>query len=276
MKRDKIFIGLFLALMLTIVACHKNSITGRKQLMLVSEQEVQTMAKTEYKSFLSSNKVVATTANKDAEMVARVGKRVAAAITKYYTEQGLANELAGYEWEYNLVDSKEVNAWCMPGGKIVVYTGLLPVTQNEAALAVVVGHEVAHAIARHGSERMSQGLLQQLGGVALTVAVSNKPQETQNLFLNAYGVGSQVGYMLPHSRKQESEADKFGLRFAALAGYNVREAIPLWQRMAQLSASSQKPPAFLSTHPAEEKRIADLNAIMEETIRDYYRPMAGK
>lgn len=275
MSKKFFFLNVIVMAML-IVACSRNAITGRKQLSLVPETEVQTMAKAEYKSFLSQSKVIASNTNKDAEMVQRVGKRIASAITTYYTQQGLANELAGYEWEYNLVDSKDVNAWCMPGGKIVVYTGLLPVTQNEAALAVVVGHEVAHAVAGHGRERMSQGLLQQLGGVALSVAVANKPQETQNLFLTAYGLGSQVGYLLPHSRNQETEADKFGLRFAALAGYNVREAIPLWQRMAQMSASSQKPPEFLSTHPAEERRIANLSAMMEETIRDYYRPYTGK
>jgi predicted Zn-dependent protease len=256
----------------TVIACTRNAITGRSQLSLVSESEMQTMAKNEYKQFLSQSKVVASTSNKDAEMVRRVGSRIANAVTKYYTEQGLGAQLEGYQWEYNLVDSKDVNAWCMPGGKIVVYTGLLPVTQNEAALAVVVGHEVAHAIAQHGKERMSQGMLQQFGQVALTVAVANKPAETQNLFLNAYGVGSQVGFALPHSRKQESEADKFGLRFAALAGYNVREAIPLWERM-KAAGGGNKPPEFLSTHPSEDRRIADLNAIMEETIRDYYRPV---
>jgi predicted Zn-dependent protease len=255
-----------------LIACHRNAITGRTQLSLVSEAEVQTMAKTEYQTFLTQNKIVAGKTSKDAEMVARVGNRIATAITKYYTEQGLSQELEGYKWEYNLVESKEVNAWCMPGGKIVVYTGLLPVTQNEAALAVVMGHEIAHALARHGNERMSEGLLQQLGGVALSAAVSSKPKETQDIFLNAYGIGSQVGVALPHSRKQELEADKFGLRFAALAGYNVREAIPLWERMSKLGAG-QKPPQFLSTHPAEATRIEELNKIMEETIANYYRPI---
>lgn len=254
-------------------ACTRNAITGKNQFTaLVSEAQMQDMAKTEYKQFLTESKVISSTSNKDAEMVRRVGSRIATAITKYYTEQGLGKELEGYQWEYNLVDSKEVNAWCMPGGKIVVYTGLFPITQNEAALAVVMGHEIAHAIAKHGQARMNEGLLQQLGGAALSVAISSKPAETQNLFLNAYGVGTQVGIALPHSRSQESEADKFGLRFAALAGYNVREAIPLWERM-KAAGGGQKPPEFLSTHPAEDRRIADLNAIMEETIRDYYRPV---
>lgn len=265
-------IALFCVTCVTILGCYNNKITGRSQLSLVSESEVQTMAKTQYRQFLTQNKVVNTATNKDAEMVSRIGKRITTAITKYYKEQGLISELEGYEWEYHLVESNEVNAWCMPGGKIVVYTGILPVTQNEAALAVVMGHEIAHALARHGNERMSEGLLQQLGGVALSTALSTKPQQTQNLFMTAYGVSTQVGLMLPHSRKQELEADKFGLRYAALAGYNVREAIPLWQRMEKLS-QGQKPPAFLSTHPAEEVRINELSKIMDETIRDYYRPI---
>lgn len=268
--KSKVVFSLLIGLTL-LIACHRNAITGRSQLSLISENEVQTMAKTEYRNFLTQSKVLGTTTNKDAAMVARIGKRIANAITKYYSDQGLGNELAGYEWEYQLVDSKEVNAWCMPGGKIVVYTGLLPVTQNEDALAVVMGHEVAHALARHGSERMSQGLMQQMGGMALSVAIANKPQETQTLFMNAFGIGSNIGYALPHSRKQELEADKLGLRYAALAGYNVREAIPLWQRMAALGGG-QKPPELLSTHPAEEKRIAELSKIMDETVKNYYRP----
>jgi predicted Zn-dependent protease len=158
----------------------------------------------------------------------------------------------------------------MPGGKIVVYTGLLPVTQNEAALAVVVGHEVAHAVAKHGNERMSQGLVQQLGGAALSVALSSKPAETQGLFMQAYGVGSNVFGVLPHSRRQELEADKLGLIYAALAGYNPREAIPLWQRMEAMS-NGQKPPEFLSTHPSESNRIAKLQQQMPEALK-YYKP----
>ena len=157
----------------------------------------------------------------------------------------------------------------MPGGKIVVYTGLLPVTQNETALAIVMGHEIAHALAKHGSERMSQGLLQQLGGVALQVAVKDKPAETQNLFNTAYGVGSNVGIMLPFSRKNELEADKFGLMFAALAGYNPREAIPFWQRMSAIGG--QKPPEFLSTHPTDERRIYELQAMMDDVVKKYYK-----
>lgn len=255
-----------------VIACSQNPITGRSQLSLVSESQMQQLAQTEYQQFLSQSKVVSASASRDAEMVKRVGSRVATAITNYYTQQNLGKELSGYKWEYNLVDSKEVNAWCMPGGKIVVYTGLLPVTQNEAALAVVIGHEVAHAVAKHGQERMSQGLFQQLGGMALSAAISSKPQQTQALFMQAYGAGTTVFGILPHSRGQELEADKLGLRYTALAGYNPREAIPLWERMEK-AGSGNKPSEFLSTHPSESNRIKQLEGMMDETIRDYYRPM---
>ena len=183
----------------------------------------------------------------------------------------MSSLLEGYKWEYNLVESKDVNAWCMPGGKIVIYTGLLPVTQNEAALAIVMGHEVSHAILQHGNERMSQGLVQQLGGVALSVALANKPAATQQLFQTAYGVGSQVGVMLPFSRKDELEADEYGLYWAAMAGYNPQEAIPLWQRMA--SSGGQKPPEFLSTHPDDGHRIEKLQEHMPQALQ-YYKPVS--
>jgi predicted Zn-dependent protease len=270
--KNKLFILSTLVMML-VVACTTNPITGRSQLSLVSEGEVQNMAKSEYQTFLSQNKVVSANSSRDAEMVRRVGSRIASAITQYYAQQGLSKELEGYQWEYNLVDNKEANAWCMPGGKIVVYTGLLPMTQNEAALAVVLGHEITHAVAHHGVERMSQGLVQQLGGAALSVALANKPAETQNLFLQAYGVGSSVGVMLPFSRKQEYEADHYGLIFAAMAGYNPREAIALWQRMQ--AASGSRPPEFLSDHPAEGNRIARLQQYMPEALK-YYKPMGSK
>jgi predicted Zn-dependent protease len=261
-----------IALLIVTGACTRNAVTGRNQLKLLSDAEVQGMAATEYKQFLVSNKVVSASGSRDAEMVRRVGGRLTTAITAYYKSQGQPNVLDGYQWEYNLVDSKEVNAWCMPGGKIVVYTGLLPITQNEAALAVVLGHEITHALAQHGNERMSMGLVQQLGGVALSVALSNKPAETQSLFMNAYGVGSQVGVMLPFSRKDEYEADKFGLNFAAMAGYNPQEAIPLWERM-QAAAGNGKPPEFLSTHPSEDNRIVRLKAQMPEAL-GYYKPVS--
>jgi predicted Zn-dependent protease len=261
----------FFLIVLVFISCAENKVTGRKQLSLVSETELQSMAKKEYQTFLTTNSVVNANTNKDAEMVRRVGSRIAAAIKTYYDSKGQTSILEGYQWEFNLVDNKEVNAWCMPGGKVVVYTGLLPISRNEAALAVVLGHEIAHAVAQHGSERMSQALLQQLGGVALQVAVSSKPAETQNLFMMAYGIGSTVGGTLPFSRKEETEADKFGLFFSAMAGYNPQEAIPFWERMA--TAGGAKPPEFLSSHPSDETRIANIKSYMPEALK-FYNPVS--
>lgn len=261
----------FLAASLMITGCSKNAITGRNQLKLIPESQLQEMALTEYKSFLSENKVVSNSGNKDAEMVKRVGSRIATAITNFYTQEGKGDVLKGYNWEFNLVDSKEVNAWCMPGGKVVVYTGLLPITQNEAALAVVLGHEITHAVAGHGNERMSQGMLAQGIQVAGDVLTSNNAK-VNSIFNAVYAPGAQIGVLLPNSRKQEYEADHYGLIFCAMAGYNPREAIPFWQRMAQ--AGGQKPPEFLATHPSDENRIAKLQSYMEDALK-YYKP-AGK
>jgi predicted Zn-dependent protease len=263
----------FLVLSIFLMNCSKNLVTGRKQLSLVSETELQSMAKQQYQSFLTENKVVNVSGNRDAEMVRRVGTRIANAIKSYYDGQGQTSVLEGYEWEFNLIENKEVNAWCMPGGKVVVYTGLLPITQNEAALAIVLGHEITHAVAQHGSERMSQGLLQQLGGTVLQVALANKPAQTQNLFNTAYGIGSTVGGTLPFSRKSETEADKYGLYFAAMAGYNPQEAIPFWERMA--NAGGAKPPEFLSSHPSDATRIANIRANMPAALK-FYNPIRKK
>ncbi|MDX1955599.1 MAG: M48 family metallopeptidase, partial [Chitinophagaceae bacterium] len=238
---------------------------------LLPETELQTMATAEYSQFLSANKVVATNVSKDAEMVKRVGQRITKAVEEYYASKNMSDKLTGFKWEYNLVNDPAVNAWCMPGGKIVVYTGLLPITQNEAALAVVMGHEVSHALLQHGNQRMSQQIGAQAVQMGLQVALSNKPAETQNAFLTAFGIGAQVGVMLPFSRKHELEADHWGLNFAAMAGYNPQEAIPLWQRMEK-AGGGQKPPEFLSTHPSEGKRIDQLQKYMEEAL-SYYKPV---
>lgn len=246
--------------------CATNAVTGRKQLSLVSESELQLMATNQYQAFLKENKTLPTS-NSQAAMVDRVGERIASAITRYYTNEGKGEVLEGYKWEFNTVDSKEANAWCMPGGKVVVYTGLLPITQDETGLAIVMGHEIAHAIASHGNERMSQGMIQQLGGAALQVALAQKPAETQNLFLTAYGVGSQVGALLPFSRKQETEADEFGLIFAAMAGYDPRQAVPFWERMANQGGGA--PPEFLSTHPSSQTRIRNLERFMPKAMKYY-------
>jgi predicted Zn-dependent protease len=252
-----------------VAGCAINQITGRNQLSLVSESELQLMATNQYKTFLKENKVLNPGSSREAAMVDRIGLRITKAITKYFDSEGKGSVLDGYVWEFNTVESKEANAWCMPGGKVVVYTGILPLTQNETALAIVMGHEVAHAIAKHGNERMSQAMVQQLGGMALEVALAQKPQETQDIFMTSYGIGSQVGAMLPWSRQQETEADQYGLIFTAMAGYDPQEAIPFWQRMSAMSQGS--PPEFLSTHPSDETRIRKLKKFMPEALK-YYTP----
>ena len=265
----KLFL-LFISCSLFIIACTTNAITGRSQLSLVSESSLQQEAVTQYKSFLTSNKVVSNTNNKDAEMVKRVGSRIAAAITKYYSDKGLSSELAGYQWEFNLVDNKEANAWCMPGGKVVVYTGLLPITQNEAGLAIVLGHEITHAVAHHGQERMSEALVAQgieIGGNIFTSGNS----QVNSIFNSIYAPSAQVAVLLPNSRKQEYEADHYGLIFAAMAGYNPREAIPLWERMEKLNGGNTTP-EILSDHPLDSKRIAKLKSYMPEALK-YYHPV---
>ncbi len=264
---------LLLSFGLFITGCTTNAITGRKQLSLVSESSLQQEAVSQYQSFLSQNKVVSSAASKDAEMVKRVGNRIAAAITKYYSQKGLSNELAGYKWEFNLIDNKEVNAWCMPGGKVVVYTGLLPVAQNEAALAIVMGHEITHAVAHHGQERMSQALLAQGIGLTGDIFTSGNAQ-ANNIFKSVYAPGAQIGVLLPNSRNQEYEADHHGLIFAAMAGYNPREAIPFWTRMANLNSGSQTP-EILSGHPLDSKRIEKIHGYMNEALK-YYKPVNSK
>lgn len=253
-----------------ISACTTNAVTGRKQLSLIPESSLQQEAVSQYRSFLSQNKVVSETGSRDAEMVRRVGTRIASAITQYYASKGLSEELAGYKWEFNLVDNPQVNAWCMPGGKVVAYTGLLPIAQNEAALAIVLGHEITHAVAHHGQERMSQALLAQgleIGGNLLTSGNSR----ANNIFTSIFAPSAQIGVLLPNSRNQEYEADHYGLIFAAMAGYNPREAIPFWTRMANLNKGNATP-EFLSDHPVDQKRIQAIQGYMNEALK-YYRPV---
>ena len=269
MKKILVVMAFFTA----VISCSKNAITGRNQLALLSENELRSMAAQEYRQFLGQNRVVSASSSRDAEMVRRVGQRLTTAITSYYKNKGLGQELEGYAWEYNLVDATDVNAWAMPGGKIVVYTGLLPVTQNEAALAVVLGHEITHALAKHGNERMSQTMVAQGIQVAGGILTAGN-ERVSSIFNNVYGPTAQIGVLLPNSRKQELEADRFGLIFTAMAGYNPREAIPLWERMAAMS-NGNRPPEFLSTHPAEETRIKRLQELMPEALK-YYKPMNSR
>lgn len=258
-----IFLSVFA---LVFLACSTVPISGRSQLNMIPASEMLAMSLTEYDTFLKSNKL--STDQKQTQIVKSVGARIQKAVEEFMTTEGHKDALANYAWEFNLVESKEVNAWCMPGGKVVFYTGILPITQTDAGVAVVMGHEVAHAIAEHGSERMSQALIAQLGGVALSAALQSKPEETRNLWLGLYGVGTQVGVLLPFSRTQESEADHLGLVFMAMAGYDPSQAVSFWQRMSANKGGSA-PPEFLSTHPSDETRINDLKGLIPEAMKYY-------
>jgi len=257
-------------LLVSFAGCTTVPITGRSQFNTVPDSLINSMALQEYNNFLKSPENKLSTDPEKTAMVQRVGERIADAVELYMNEHGLADQIAGYEWEFNLIDSDQKNAWAMPGGKVVVYTGILEVAQNDAGLAVVMGHEIAHAIARHGSERMTQGLTITLGGVALDKALEDEPSATRNIFLTSYGIGATVGIMLPYSRTHETEADRLGLIFMAMAGYAPEEAVGFWQRMAQ-SKDGSGPPEFLSTHPADETRIRNIKANLYEARR-YYRP----
>ena len=241
-----------------VAACTTVPITGRKQMNLLPESQMRSMAVTSYAQFLGENPALPPS-NLQAQQVKRVGDKIAAAATRYLKAKGALDRVAGFKWDFNLVQSNEVNAWCMPGGKVVFYTGILPICQDEDGIAVVMGHEVAHAIARHGNERMSQGLMVQGGGMALdfAAAMANQPQQTRSLFQQAYGLGTTVGAILPFSRLHESEADEMGLILTAMAGYDPAQAVPFWKRMSQVGGG-QRPPEFLSTHPDPEKRSAKL------------------
>jgi predicted Zn-dependent protease len=272
MKRI-IFYGAIL--LTTIWACSKVPLSNRNQLLLVSDSEMNAMAFTSYKQFLDTSKVVPAN-TQQAAMVKRVGDRVAKAAQSYFQSVGRPEYLEGYQWQTELVQSNQVNAWCMPGGKMVVYTGILPITQNETGLAVVMGHEVSHAIAKHGAERMSQGMVAQgllvAGQVGLGIALKDKPAATQNLWNTVFGVAAPVGAqlgMMAHGRYQESEADHLGLIFMSMAGYNPNEAVDFWGRMAAKSAGGAKQPVWLSTHPSDAQRISDIKSRMGEAMKYY-------
>ncbi len=256
-----------LCIAFTLQSCFKVPISGRRQMNLLPESTMIGMSITSYKEFLTKNPSVAV-GDAQAQMVKNVGAKIQSAVNRYLGQKKMSDRVKGYKWEFNLVNDNTVNAWCMPGGKVVVYSGLLPVTQDEAGLAVVMGHEIAHAIARHGNERMSQGLLVQLGGLGLQVAMSQKPQETQNIFLQSYGVASTLG-TLKYSRVHESEADKMGLVFMAMAGYDPSVAISFWERMAKQGGA--KTLEILSTHPSDETRIKDIKAYLPEAQKYYKR-----
>lgn len=259
----------FLTMVITVFlmqGCGSVPITGRRQLMLVSDQQVISLSLQQYQDYINTAYII--TGTSEAQTVQRVGMRIAKAVETFLKNNGASSEIKNYTWEFKLVKDNSINAFAMPGGKVVVYSGLLPVTQNEASLAVVIGHEIGHVVAKHANERISQQLALQygsavagelLGGVAAT-------QIGQTVF----GLGAQMGVMLPYARKQEYEADELGLIFMAMAGYDPRVAIPFWTRMAQ-SSQGGKIPEFLSTHPTDAKRIGNMEKILPEALK-YYSP----
>jgi predicted Zn-dependent protease len=265
--RGGLLLGAAALILFGVFSCATVPITGRSQLKLIPDSEMLSMSYSQYDDVLKSSKL--STDAKQTEMIRRVGGRIQGAVERYFTDHGMADRLKGYRWEFNLVEGDEVNAWCMPGGKVVFYTGILPVCRDESGVAVVMGHEVAHAVAGHGGERMSQQLLAQMGGVALATALKDKPEQTRNLWLGAFGAGAQVGVLLPFSRTQESEADHLGLIFMAMAGYDPHRAVDFWQRMS--ASSGGAPPEFLSTHPSDQTRIAKIQQELPEAA-GYYKP----
>ncbi len=260
----RLFINLIVLLLLT--ACTTVPVTGRSQLNLIPGSSMLSMSAQQYGTFLKENKL-----SQDQQQVAtvkRVGARIQGAVERYFTSSGLQDYLKKYNWEFNLVEDKQVNAWCMPGGKVVVYTGIMPIARDDAGLAVVMGHEIAHAIAEHGNERMSQGLLAQLGGTALSTALATQPDATRQLWMSVYGVGAQYGALMPYGRMQESEADHLGLVFMTMAGYDPNAAVGFWERMAA-QKGGKSPPEFLSTHPADATRIANIKRLIPEVLAKY-------
>jgi predicted Zn-dependent protease len=257
-------------LVAVVWGCAEVPITGRQSLHLVPESELLTLSLQQYNDVLQKSKL--SSDKQKVAMVRRVGNRVAKAAESFLAESGHQDLIKNFQWQFNLIEDDETaNAWVMPGGKAAVYTGILPFTKDETGLAVVLGHEVGHALANHGNERMSQGLLANMGGMALSAAISSQPQMTQELAMAAFGAGASIGVLLPYSRLQESEADHIGLILMARAGYDPRQAVPFWQRMNK--APGSRPPELLSTHPAPETRIANLKALIPQAMA-YYRGSA--
>ncbi len=271
MKQVKLLLTAIVAAIL--VSCGTTTqvpITGRKQRLVVSDEQILSLSSDEYSKYMKSAKPSTDAAN--TAMVKRVGQRLASAVVTYLNAHNMGNEVANYQWEFNLVQDNQVNAWCMPGGKIVVYEGILPVTKDEASLAVVLGHEIAHAVAKHSAERISNSYKQQtamsvIGGVAGAAGVSSG---IQSIASAAIGIGAQA-WTSGFSRKQESEADHIGLIFAAMAGYDPDVAVSFWQRMAAVGNSSN---SIFSDHPSDEKRIKQIQAWLPEA-RTYYNPSAA-
>lgn len=271
-KYRRILLPISLAALLALNAsCTTMPLTGRSQLTLMPQSTMLSMSTRQYQEFLNQTDVV--TGTEEAQMVQRVGERLQRAAEYYMRSEGMEKQLQNYEWSFNLVKNDALNAWAMPGGKVVVYSGLLDVAQDDAGLAVVLGHEIAHALARHGNERMSQALLVQLGGITLSKAINQKPEETQRLWMAAFGLGAQYGLLYPYSRTHETEADEMGLMIMSLAGYDPHKAVDFWTRMMD-KKDQPAPPEFLSTHPADRNRIENIRRTIPKVMP--YQGMANQ
>jgi predicted Zn-dependent protease len=262
------------AVILMNYSCSTVPLSGRSRINFVNENEMQSAAAQSYTTLLK-NPETKVLNNADALRIKRIGQKIAASVTNYMNANGYAAQIQGFNWEFNLIDSKEVNAWCMPGGKVAVYSGILPVAKDDAGLATVMGHEIAHAVARHSSERASKAAVAQGLGGLLGAATGTQSATTQNVISQVYGIGAQGFYLLPNSRTQELEADHLGLIFMSMAGYDPSNAVNFWERMAAVSQSSQKPAEFLSTHPADATRIAQIRKDLPEAQR-YFNSASGK
>lgn len=271
--KKRFFSGIAAVVLMTS-SCSTVPLTGRSRINFVNESEMQTAAAQSYTTLLKSPETKVLN-NADAVRIKRIGERIAAAVTSYMNANGYGAQIQGFHWEFNLIDSKEVNAWCMPGGKVAVYSGILPVAKDDAGLATVMGHEIAHAVAQHSSERASKAAVAQGLGGLLGAAAGNKSEATQSVINQVYGIGAQGFYLLPNSRTQELEADHLGLIFMSMAGYNPSNAVNFWQRMAAASQGSQKPAEFMSTHPADATRIAQIQKDLPEAQR-YFNSTSGK
>ncbi len=270
MNKKLIVFSSFMLAAFMLSGCANVLLTQRQQLLLVSDADMQALGAQQYNDTLSKSKLI-TSESIDYQRVVRVGKRITAAVDGFVQKQGMASLTSGVSWEFNLIDdANTINAFCMPGGKIAVYSGILPVTKNDVGLAVVLSHEIAHALAKHGDERLSQILLVQYGGETLSKAITNQPVETQKYVMLAFGLGTDVGVLLPYSRAQESEADHIGLIMMAYAGYDPHEAIKFWDRMEKLESGT--PLEFLSTHPLSSERIKDITAEIPEAMKYYHSP----
>jgi predicted Zn-dependent protease len=253
-------------LLIFVIGCQKVPITGRTQFSLVPESELLQMSFSQYDELIKDSKL--STDQRQVNMVRNVGKRIATSADLFMAENNMTQQRKSYRWDFNLIqEDSTINAFCMPGGKVAFYTGIMPICKDETGVAVVMGHEVAHALANHGGERLSQGLAEQLGGLALQAALQNKSEQTQMLALAAFGVGAQIGILLPYSRLHESEADRIGLILMARAGYDPNAAVTFWQRMADTGGA--RPPEFLSTHPASDTRIENIKQHLPEAMRYY-------